>query len=484
MLNVTTDMKVPLYILCLLYTANVLAQEAPNFSIRLHGKAVLKISYRDNIRTRSIFTYTDNALPYRGEFRLQDSLVSGTQDKYITYDIASPQRGFFSIDNFGGTIYLVPNDTLTLLINLSQPNPWKSYNFEGTFKIINQYYFDQARTLKGVSTYERAILVNESPNLSSLKQKLDSLLQVEQQYLVSHTKQHPLPAWFIKKEQQQILYSDIACRTNAVIYRRFIKKDSVNAMPKNYFNFINADIINNPSAVHLPDYQNFLKDYFFVLYYQQKQIKSPGEYFPLLASKHLAGVTWDVFMIRLLSEWLAGIPTEGEQLLAKYYPKFTNKQWISEIKTFYEDAYNLKPGELAPNFALEDKLDSLAYLKDFKGQVIYLSFWFTGCAPCRQEMPLENELVKYFSGKPVKIVNICVKSSRPDWAKVSKLYNLQTVNLYANKAWESTLISKYNVKAYPHYVLIDQEGKVVKNNCSRPSDRAKEEIEAVLQQSR
>jgi len=119
-------------------------------------------------------------------------------------------------------------------------------------------------------------------------------------------------------------------------------------------------------------------------------------------------------------------------------------------------------------------------LKDYRGQVIYLSFWFTGCAPCRQEMPLENELVKYFEGKPVKIISICVMSSRPDWAKVSKLYKLQTVNLYANKAWENTLISKYNVRAYPHYVLIDRQGKVVKNNCKRPSDGAKQEIEALL----
>lgn len=473
-------MNVSLYVLCLLQITTSLAQPPPIFTIQPHSKSTLKISYRGNIRTRSLFTYTDNALPYRGEFRLQDSLIAGTHDKYIVYDVASPQRGFFSIDNFGGTIYLIPNDTLTLSIDLSHPNPWKSYSFKGACATINQYYFDQARTLKGGSTYDRAILVNELPNLSSLSQKLDSLLQVEQQYLISYIKQHPLPAWFIRKEQQQILYSSLACRTNAVLYRRFSKKDSVNALPKDYFNFIRSDILNNPSTVHLPDYQNFIKDYFFVLYHQQKQIKSPGEYLPLLATKHLAGITWDIFMVRFLSEWLAGLPTQGEQLLAKYYPKFTNKRWINEIKAFYKDAYTLKPRELAPNFALEDNLDSLAHLKDFKGQVIYLGFWFTGCAPCRQEMPLENELVKHFSGKPVKIISICVMSSRTDWAKVSKLFNLQTVNLYANKTWENTLITKYNVKAYPHYVLIDQEGKIVKNNCSRPSDRAKEEIEAVL----
>jgi len=31
-----------------------------------------------------------------------------------------------------------------------------------------------------------------------------------------------------------------------------------------------------------------------------------------------------------------------------------------------------------------------------------------------------------------------------------------------------------------HYVLIDQEGKIVKNNFARPSGEAKKEIEALL----
>jgi len=456
------------------------SQKTPDFSIEPHSKAVLKISYTNNVKTRQVFTYTDNALPYMGEFSLQDSLATGTDEKYIAYDVASPQRGFFAIDNIGGTIYLVPKDTLTLLLDLSRPNPWSSYQFKGTYASINQYYFDQARILQGFSVYNRALMVNETSTLPLLKQRLDSLQKVERNYFTSYAKNHRLPEWFIKKEQQQILYSDASCRTNAVSYRRFIKKDSLDAVPSNYFDFITPHILNDTSAAHLPDYQNFVKDYFFVRFFRQKQIKTPGEYLPCMASKNLSGLAWDVFMTRFLSELLAGLPTEGEKILAKYYPKFGRKQWIKEIGAYYKDAYTLSPGELAPNFALEDKLDSLAYLKDYRGQVIYLSFWFTGCAPCRQEMPLENELVKYFEGKPVKIISICVMSSRPDWAKVSKLYKLQTVNLYANKAWENTLISKYNVRAYPHYVLIDRQGKVVKNNCKRPSDGAKQEIEALL----
>lgn len=471
----------PLLLICYCWFISACsAQTAPDFTIKPRSKAVLKISYHTNNKVRSLFTYSDNVLPYMGEFRLDDSLLAGTHDKYIQYEIASPQKSYLAIDNMGATIYLVPNDTLVLSINLSHPHPWQAYQFKGRYASINQYYFDQARELKAVLTSSRAHLANETSTLALYQQKMDSLLQVERTYLNRYTKQHSLPTWFIQKERQQILYSDAAYRTNAVTYRRFIKLDSANAAPKNFYQFVTPNLLNDPSAAHLVDYQHFLTDYFFHLYFQQKQIKEAANYLPNLASTYLSGLSWDIYMTRLLSEYLAGLPTSGEQMLAKYYPKFTNKGWINQLKSYYRDAYTLKPNQLAPNFALENQVDSLTYLKDFRGQVVYLSFWFTGCAPCRQEMPLENELVTYFEGKPVKIISICVKSSEADWAKVSQLYQLKTVNLFANKAWESSLINKYNVKAYPHYVLINQEGKIVKNNCSRPSTAAKKEIEALL----
>lgn len=304
-----------------------------------------------------MFTYSDNVLPDMGGFRLEDSLPIGTGDKYIIYEVASPQKGFFSIDNRGATIYLVPNDTLVLSLDLNQVSPWQAYQFRGRYASINQYYFDQARILKSLPTRSRARLANEIPTLTLYQRKMDSVLQVEQAFLNTYLKQHALPAWFIQKEKQQIRYSDAAYRANAVSYRRFIKMDSANAVPKNFYNFITPTFLNDASAAHLPDYQHFIKDYFFHLYFQQKKIESAADYLPMLASKYLSGLVWDVFMTRLLSEYLAGLPTTGEQILAKHYAEFTNKQWVNELKTHYQDAYKLSPGELAPNFALDDHLD-------------------------------------------------------------------------------------------------------------------------------
>ncbi|GAB4035080.1 hypothetical protein GCM10028809_42810 [Spirosoma gilvum] len=141
-------------------------------------------------------------MPYLGEFRLEDSLPIGTNDKYINYEIASPQKGYFALDNLGATIYLVPSDTLVLTIDLSQDNPWQRYQFKGTYARINQYYFDQARALKSLPIHTRAQLANEMPTLAIYQQKMDSLLKVELAFFKSYLTKHSLPLWFVQKENQ------------------------------------------------------------------------------------------------------------------------------------------------------------------------------------------------------------------------------------------------------------------------------------------
>ncbi|XWW47005.1 TlpA family protein disulfide reductase [Fibrella sp. USSR17] len=475
-------MKTLLVIACYCMLTSSLAQQTPDFSINTDGKSVLRIQYQSNSRVRPLFTYTHKVLPYGdNQRRDSDSILLGSGEKFIHFQVATPQRALLTIANRGSVIYLLPNDTLTLVIDLSPATTWESYHFYGKGAAITQYYFDQARSLTRIPERTRALLANHSATLPQYAQRMDSLLQVEQQFLKNYLTQHTLPDWFVEQEQQQILYNDATYRANAVSYRRFIKMDSIDAVPKDFFAFVTPSLLNNQSAAHLADYQSFINNYFWHIYHQQKPANQSFKFFPALADKQLSGLAWEVFMARYIGQLLADAPTEGESLLKHYYPTFRHKLWLDSLTAYYENAYTLKPGQLAPKFALEDNRDSLTYLNEFRGNVVYVSFWFTGCAPCRQEMPFENELVTYFAGKPVKIVNICVNSTRENWAKVSNLYKLQTVNLFANKAWATTLISKYNVRAYPHYVLIDQAGKVVKNNCARPSGEAKREIEALLQ---
>ncbi|WP_159469952.1 TlpA disulfide reductase family protein [Dyadobacter sp. 3J3] len=137
-------------------------------------------------------------------------------------------------------------------------------------------------------------------------------------------------------------------------------------------------------------------------------------------------------------------------------------------------------GKSSPNFFLEDSRDSLVSLSQFKRQVVYLSFWFAGCKGCIQEFPFENEMVKKFTGKPLKIISICTRTSKEKWLEKINSFGLETLNLYANPSWSGTLEKKFGIEVYPHYVLIGKDGNVIENFANRPSQRADLKIEKEL----
>lgn len=50
-------------------------------------------------------------------------------------------------------------------------------------------------------------------------------------------------------------------------------------------------------------------------------------------------------------------------------------------------------GSAAPDFALPTLDGKTVQLSSFRGQWLYLNFWATWCAPCRQELPVYQQLL-------------------------------------------------------------------------------------------
>ena len=49
-------------------------------------------------------------------------------------------------------------------------------------------------------------------------------------------------------------------------------------------------------------------------------------------------------------------------------------------------------GQTAPDFALKSSTGENLRLSEYRGDVVMINFWATWCGPCRQEMPLLDEL--------------------------------------------------------------------------------------------
>ena len=64
-----------------------------------------------------------------------------------------------------------------------------------------------------------------------------------------------------------------------------------------------------------------------------------------------------------------------------------SKSAMTFASVLSSDQLNIKAGDLFPVFNLKDNKEDEWSLKDFAGKKVVINFWYTGCTPCRKEMP-------------------------------------------------------------------------------------------------
>ena len=111
----------------------------------------------------------------------------------------------------------------------------------------------------------------------------------------------------------------------------------------------------------------------------------------------------------------------------------------------------------APDFALPARSGSTLSLDQFKGQVVMINFWASWCGPCRQEMPLLNEIYKQYGRLGFTLIAVNVEPNRSDaeaWLKQTP------VNFPVLFDAQSTVSKMYSVAGMPSTVFIDRKGNL------------------------
>src|SRR5437764_1505959 len=65
----------------------------------------------------------------------------------------------------------------------------------------------------------------------------------------------------------------------------------------------------------------------------------------------------------------------------------------------------------APNFALAGIDGRTVRLSDYRGKVVLLNFWYTGCAPCREETPALEAAYKKLAPQGLQIIGMNVRAN-------------------------------------------------------------------------
>jgi len=119
-------------------------------------------------------------------------------------------------------------------------------------------------------------------------------------------------------------------------------------------------------------------------------------------------------------------------------------------------------GQPAPDFTLPALANApggaeRVALADYRGQVVFVSFWASWCRPCDYELPLLNQFYVNHRDRNIQVIAVSVDSDR-----AAALAYLEKRQFALPMVWDQggRVADLYKAEALPTLIVIDPEGRV------------------------
>lgn len=132
--------------------------------------------------------------------------------------------------------------------------------------------------------------------------------------------------------------------------------------------------------------------------------------------------------------------------------------------TFFKDSLvTILPDQdslRAPNFTFKDSTGQSFQLEDYRGQVVYLSFWASWCGACKKSFKNHNAIRKTLSDVGVVFINVSIDQDPHKWISSLRQHNyINHVNVRAEDLNQVNM--QYGLSKIPSFHIIDKQGQFV-----------------------
>ncbi len=117
-------------------------------------------------------------------------------------------------------------------------------------------------------------------------------------------------------------------------------------------------------------------------------------------------------------------------------------------------------------------------LNGLKGKVVYVDYWASWCAPCRQAMPSSIQLRNKLKDEEVAFFYFSIDNNQDSWKRASTADDISGyVHNYLVLNHEgSDMKRNLNMDAIPRYLIFDKAGNLVERNAPSPMGESLESL--------
>jgi thiol-disulfide isomerase/thioredoxin len=171
--------------------------------------------------------------------------------------------------------------------------------------------------------------------------------------------------------------------------------------------------------------------------------------------------------INLLQNYLKKIKDSSGALSEEDFKKVKNDistDYLKEyaISEFYQKKAKLEMNGSSNGTEVKSEGDKVfdSIIKKFRGKVIYVDFWATWCAPCRDGIERIKPLKAELADRNIVFVYITNPTS-PEKTYKEMIPNIRGEHFRVSQDEWTFLVQKFNIYGIPHYALVDKNGKIV-----------------------
>ncbi|WP_295119740.1 TlpA disulfide reductase family protein [uncultured Chitinophaga sp.] len=123
-----------------------------------------------------------------------------------------------------------------------------------------------------------------------------------------------------------------------------------------------------------------------------------------------------------------------------------------------------RKGRNAFEFSLQDVTGRVWTMNDFKGKVVLIDYWYTGCPACPRIKPYIERYMRLYKGKEIAFISVSCDKTKEKWLSglSEGIYtSSEATNLYSNgEGAKHAIFSYYGIDAFPSIILIDSKSKL------------------------